>query len=80
LVGGALFTAMNYLQFSSVVKIGTEHFISTSAFMPLATLIAQTFAARIGLITVGPFDWRLLPGMLLAIVGVFVMIRGQRRG
>ena len=79
LVGGAVFTAMNYLQFSSIVKIRTENFIATSAFMPLATLLVQTIAAGIGLIELAAFDWRLLPGMLIVIVGVMVLIRAQSK-
>ena len=34
-VGSLIFATMSYLQFSSVVKIQTENFIATSAFMPL---------------------------------------------
>lgn len=79
LVGGVIFAAMNYLQFSSVVKIRTENFIATSAFMPLAALVLQTVAAKVGLIEVGSFDWRLLPGMLIVVAGVTVLIRAQRR-
>lgn len=75
LVGGAVFTAMSYLQFSSVVKIRTESFIATGAFMPIATLLVQTIAAAAGLITVPNLDWRLLPGMLTVVIGVMVLIR-----
>ncbi len=80
LAGGAVFTAMNYLQFSAVVKIGTENLIATSAFMPIATLVAQMIAGAVGLMTVSAIDWRLLPGMLLAVVGVLILINAQRRG
>lgn len=79
LVGGALFTAMNYLQFSSVVKIQTENFIATSAFMPLATFALQEMAAALGVLTPPPFDWRLLPAMTLVIAGVIAVIIGNRR-
>ncbi len=78
-VGGALFTAMTYLSFSSVLKIRSENFIATSAFMPLATLGVQFPAAAIGLIALPPFDWRLLPTMLTAIAGVLLMIWGGRK-
>ncbi len=80
LVGGAIFTAMNYLQFSAVVKIRTENLIATSAFMPVATLIAQTLAGAAGLIVVGPFDWRLVPIMALAVIGVLILIKSQKPG
>ena len=78
-VGGALFTAMTYLSFSSVVKIRSENFIAISAFMPLATLAVQTVAASIGLIVLPPFDWRLLPAIMGAIAGVLMMIWGNRK-
>jgi hypothetical protein len=79
-VGGALFTAMTYLSFSSVLKIRSENFIATSAFMPLATLAVQTLAVAVGLITLPPFNWALLPAILAAIAGVLVMIWGGRKG
>ncbi len=78
-VGGALFTAMTYLSFSCVLKIRSENFIATSAFMPLAALFVQSAAAAAGLITLPPFDWRLLPAMLAAIAGVLLIIWGNRR-
>ena len=80
LVGGAVFTAMSYLQFSSVVKIRTESFIATGAFMPIATLLVQSIAAAAGLITVPSLDWRLLPGMLIVVAGVMVLIKARQRG
>jgi hypothetical protein len=79
LVGGALFTAMTFLSFSSVLKIGSENFIATSAFMPLAALVVQGPAAAVGLITLPPFDWRLLPAIVAVILGVMMMIWGNRR-
>jgi drug/metabolite transporter (DMT)-like permease len=77
--GGAVFTAMTYLSFSAVVKIRTENFIATSAFMPLAAFLVQWPAASIGLIQLPPFDWRLLPAMASAIIGVLLIIWGGRR-
>lgn len=79
MVGGALYTAMTYLSFSSVIKIRSENFIASSAFMPLAALGVQFPAAAAGLIHTPPFDWRLLPAMLAAIAGVMMMIWGGRR-
>lgn len=78
LVGGAIFTAMNYLQFSSVVKIRTENFIAMGAFMPLATLLLQTIAVSLGWITVSAFDWRLVPGMMIVVAGVLILIKTRR--
>ena len=77
-VGGALFTGMTYLSFSCVLKIKSENFIATSAFMPVVTLLVQIPAAAIGLISLPPFDWHLLPAMLVAIVGVLMIIWGNR--
>ncbi len=79
LVGGAVFTAMSYLQFSAVVKIRTEDFIATGAFMPIATLLVQSLAAALGLITLAASDWRLLPAMLIVVAGVMVLIKARRR-
>ena len=77
-VGGALFTGMTYLSFSCVLKIKSENFIATSAFMPVVTLLVQIPAAAIGLINLPPFDWRLVPAMLAAIIGVLMIIWGNR--
>lgn len=77
-VGGAVFTAMNYFQFSSVVKIRTENFLAAGAFMPFATLLLQFPARDLGLIRVDPFDWRLLPAMLLTVAGVMILIRARK--
>jgi drug/metabolite transporter (DMT)-like permease len=77
--GGALFTAMTYLSFSAVVKIRTENFIATSAFMPLAAFLVQWPAAYAGLISLPPFSWRLLPALGMVIVGVLLIIWGGRR-
>ena len=79
LVGGVIFAAMNYLQFSSVVKIQTENFVATSAFMPLAAWLLQSVAVSLGIIDAVVFDWRLLPGILVVVVGVMVLITFRRR-
>lgn len=79
LVGGALFTAMNYFQFSSVVKIRTENFLAAGAFMPLVTLVLQVAAESLGLLRADPVDWRLLPATLLTIAGVLVLVRAKAR-
>lgn len=79
LVGGALFTGMTYLSFSSVVKIRSENFIATSAFMPLVTFGMQTLAAALGIIALPFFDWRLFPAIALVIGGVLLMIWAGRK-
>lgn len=79
LVGAAIFTAMNYCAFSSVVKIGTDGFIAASTFTTPATLLVQYVAVWLGIIAPPVFGWALLPAMSLAIVGVLVFVWGQRR-
>jgi len=78
LTGVLVFTALYYFIFSAVIKIGSENLIAVTAFMPLSTLVAQLLVAWTGLLRFPAFDWRLLPLFLLAIAGVFVMIRGNR--
>lgn len=79
IAGGAVFTAMTYLSFSAVIKIRTENFIATSAFMPLAAFLLQWPAAFVGLIQLPIFNWQLLPAMTALIIGVVLIIwAGQR--
>ncbi|MGE5511156.1 MAG: hypothetical protein ACM31O_07890 [Bacteroidota bacterium] len=78
LVGAAVLTAMQYLAFSSVVKIGTGNFIAVTAFTPLATLIAQELATACGVLRPMPVDWRIWPAMAVVISGVFVLLLGAR--
>lgn len=79
LVGSIILTAMAYLGFSSVVKITTENFAATSAFTPVATLIAQVIASAAGLIPAYSLDWTLMPAMGIVIAGVFLILRAARR-
>jgi drug/metabolite transporter (DMT)-like permease len=79
LIGGFIFTAMNYLAFSSVVKIGTDGFVAASTFMPPATLAVQWLAEKFGLIPPQPFDWTLMPAMTIAVAGVMLVIADQRQ-
>jgi drug/metabolite transporter (DMT)-like permease len=79
LVGAAVLTAMQYLAFSSVVRIGTGNFIAATAFTPLVTLIAQELAARVGVLQPMPVGWRIWPAMTVVIAGVFVMLWTGRR-
>ncbi len=78
--GAPLLIAMNYLTFSSVVKIRTENFLAMSAFTPLAAWTIQVLSEMAGLINTTPMGWRLIPLTLIGIIGVFVVIwagRGQ---
>lgn len=73
--GTAILTAMSYLQFSSVVKIGTANFLATSAFAPLTAYALQTLAASAGLITVPAFDAIMLVPIFVGIGGVMLVVR-----
>jgi len=79
LVGAAIFSVMNYLQFSAVVKIGTESLIIASALMPMATLALQQIAGAIGLIKPHAVPLHLIAAMVLVLIGVVVVMRGARR-
>ncbi|MGH1418789.1 MAG: EamA family transporter [Hyphomicrobiaceae bacterium] len=78
--GAPLLVAMNYLTFSSVVKIRTENFLAMSAFTPLIAWICQVLAEKAGFISTPLMGWRLLPLTAVGIIGVFIVIwagRGQ---
>jgi hypothetical protein len=78
-LGAPVFVAMTYLTFSSVVKIGTESFLATSAFTPFSVLAIETVAASFGLIRANNFDVTLLPLIGLGIVGVLIVVRARHR-
>lgn len=73
-VGAPVFVAMTYLTFSSVVKIGTESFLATSAFTPFSVLAIEILAAAAGLLTLRTFDMRLMPFIALGIIGVLLVV------
>jgi drug/metabolite transporter (DMT)-like permease len=68
-MGCVIITAMQYLMFSSVVKITSENFFAVASLSPLMTLILQEGAARLGLIGAGAAGWGILPFMLLILLG-----------
>lgn len=74
LVGVVVLTAMQYLSFSSVVKIGTENFIATTAFTPVATLIAQQIVSAAGILRPIPMEWQNLPAIAAVVVGVLIIL------
>jgi drug/metabolite transporter (DMT)-like permease len=78
LVGAAVLTAMQYLSFSSVVKIGTQNFIAATAFTPLVTLVAQELVVAAGWLLPMPVDWQILPAIAVVAMGVFVIISAWR--
>ncbi|MCH9808935.1 MAG: hypothetical protein K0U74_14505 [Alphaproteobacteria bacterium] len=78
-LGAPVFVAMTYLTFSSVVKIGTESFLATSAFTPIAVLAIESAAAAFGLLTLGKFDTALMPYLILGILGVLIVVHARHR-
>ncbi|MBU2580460.1 MAG: hypothetical protein KJ622_01905 [Alphaproteobacteria bacterium] len=79
LLGAPVFVAMTYLTFSSVVKIGTESFLATSAFTPFSVLAIEALAAAFGLLDVTAFDTGLIPFIAIGIVGVLVVVHARHR-
>lgn len=77
--GAPVFIAMTYLTFSSVVKIGTESFLGTSALTPFSALALEALAAGFGILAVPNYDWKLIPLILLGVVGVFIVISGRHK-
>jgi drug/metabolite transporter (DMT)-like permease len=78
-IGALVLTAMQYLGFSVVVKLGTERFVATTALIPVVTLAVQEIAVRAGLLRAIPVDWRVVPALAGIIVGVALVIAGGRR-
>jgi drug/metabolite transporter (DMT)-like permease len=68
-MGCVIITMMQYLMFSSVVKITSENFFAVASLSPLTTLILQEGAARFGLVGAAAAGWGILPFMLLILVG-----------
>lgn len=73
--GTAILGAMTFLQFSSVLKIGTSNFLAMSAFTPLTAYALQTLAAALGLIVVPAFDPAMLVPILVGIAGVLLIVQ-----
>jgi drug/metabolite transporter (DMT)-like permease len=68
-MGCVIITAMQYLMFSSVVRITSENFFAVAALSPLATLILQEAAVRLGLVGAAAAGWSILPFMLIILAG-----------
>lgn len=79
LLVAAILTAMAVLSFSAVVKITTENFVATSAFIPVVTLLVQIAASAVGLIPAYALDSSLLPAMGVVIAGVLLILYAARR-
>jgi len=79
-VGVVVLTAMQYLGFSVVLKLGSERFIATGAFTPVTTLGVQMLAVSIGLLQPIAVDWDVLPAMAGLVAGVALIIASGHRG
>ena len=77
--GGAVLTVMNYLSFSSVVKISTQNLTAMMAFSPVATWAFQELGVALGLITVTRPEPRLIAAMATFIVAVLLIFWAGRR-
>ena len=78
-VGGAILTVMNYLSFSSVVKITTQNLTATMAFSPVATWAFQEAGVALGLIAVSRPEPRLIAAMGVFIGAVLLIFWAGRR-
>jgi len=77
-MGCVIITTMQYLMFSSVVRITSENFFAVASLSPLTTLILQEAAVRVGLIGAEAAGWNILPFMLLILVGnLLIAWRGR---
>ena len=74
LAGGAILTAMMYLNFASVVKIETENLTAVMAFSPLAVWAFQEIAVAAGLIEAARPEPRVVAVMVVCIAAVLMII------
>lgn len=75
LLGAPVLLAMNYLTFSSVVRISTEKFLATSALTPLVTFVFQIGVQSIGVMSVTQLSWWLAALTFFGLVGVALTLR-----
>jgi hypothetical protein len=81
LAGGAVLALMNYLSFSSVVKIGTENLTATMAFSPATSWAFQELGVAAGWIAAERPDSRLVAAMATLIAAVLLIFwAGRPRG
>jgi len=78
-VGTLVLTAMQYLGFSVVLKLGSERFIATGALTPVTTLIVQSMVVAVGWLQPFAFEWGVLPAIAGLILGVILIIASRPR-
>ena len=80
-MGCVIIIVMQYLMFSSVVRITSENFFAVSSLSPLTTLVLQELAVRAGFPLAGAAGWGILPFMLLILLGnLLIAWRGGAPG
>lgn len=77
--GAVVLTAMQYLGFSTVVKIKTENFLAVQAFTPLTTLALQSAVVAAGLLPPQHQSPPFLVAVGVVIAGVMLVIWSGRR-
>lgn len=78
-VGVLVLTAMQYLGFSVVLKLGAEHFIAAGALTPLTTLLVQSLAVAAGWLKPVGVEWGVWPAVAGLVAGVFLIIASRPR-
>ena len=78
-VGVLVLTAMQYLGFSVVLKLGAEHFIAAGALTPVTTLLVQSLAVTAGWLHPVAVEWGVWPAVAGLVAGVFLIIAGRPR-
>jgi drug/metabolite transporter (DMT)-like permease len=79
LVGGPILALMNYLSFSSVVKITTANLMAIMAFSPVTTWLFQECGVALGLISVERPAPPLVAAMATLIAAVLLIFWADRR-
>jgi hypothetical protein len=79
LAGGAVLTLMFYLNFSAVVRIGTENLTAMMAFSPLTAWAFQELGVAFGWISVSRPEPRLIAAMAAMIASVLMIFWGRTR-
>jgi hypothetical protein len=78
-VGGAVLTLMFYLNFSSVVAIGTENLMAMMAFSPATTWIFQEIGVALGWIHVQRPDVNIVAAIVACIAAVLLIFFADAR-
>lgn len=83
LAGGAVFTLMMYLNFSSVVKITTENLTAMMAFSPATAWLFQSLGDALGLIRAPTPEPPIVAAMVVCIAAVLLIfwagVRARRQ-